>query len=114
MDRQERAALDRWITRSDEDAFTEGQPLFDLDEGAMEQHLNQRLHSEYRALANTMRRKAFMAVVSRHTLEPTSARAAAERIPMNDAERRFTPGFYWTPVWTEEARRAYYGLPPRA
>jgi len=35
-----------------------------------------------------------------HTLPSTRA--------FHEAERRFTPGFYWTPVWTDEAREAFY------
>lgn len=62
--------------------------------------------------AAIMRHKAYMAMLSRSILEPSSHRTMQERLWHR--EQRFVPGLVWSPVWTEAAQRAYYGLPARS
>lgn len=59
--------------------------------------------------AAEIRRKAYLKMLSRSLLEPTAGRTIHENLWRR--EQIFVPAFYWTPVWTVEARRAYYGLP---
>jgi hypothetical protein len=60
--------------------------------------------------AARMRARAYSRVRSNYLLAPTvPAHQVAER-RLELGEGRFTPGFYWSGAWTEEARRAYYGL----
>jgi hypothetical protein len=63
--------------------------------------------SKARREASAARTRAYRVIAATHVLDatnPVNTRNLAD-------ERRFVPGFYWTPVWTDEARRAFYGLP---
>jgi hypothetical protein len=61
-----------------------------------------------RRRAAEARHKVFVAMQSRNLLYPTDPRTIAE--DLTGREAAFIRGFYWTGVWTDEARRAFYEL----
>lgn len=61
-----------------------------------------------RRQAARLRTRAYNRMRADILLSPAYRRAEHQRLEA--AEGRFTPGFFWPGVWTDEARRAYFGL----
>jgi hypothetical protein len=63
-----------------------------------------------RKQAARMRARAYTRVTSNYLLAPTVPAHYDAMHRLDVAHKRFTPGFFWPGVWTEAARRAFFGL----
>ena len=69
------------------------------------ERLDAMLHAHARRQASHLRTRSFQRAVAMRMLEPT-----ATDWDLQLAECRFLPYPLWPASWTEEARRAYFGL----